>query len=55
MKSDSDVDLDQKTLDRLKFRILQLERENLRAREYGNREMVDKIRKLIEEEVRKCY
>ena len=47
--------LDEKKINRLKLEILQLERENLKTREYTFGEMVDKIRKLIEEEVKKCY
>lgn len=56
MKSDEMLGpLDEKKINRLKFDILHLERENLKTREYTNEEMVDKIRKLIEEEVKKCY
>ena len=47
--------LDEKKINRLKLEILKLERENLKTREYTFGEMVDKIRKLIEEEVKKCY
>lgn len=47
--------LDEKKLNRLKYSILALERDNLKTREKTNEEMIEKIRKLIEEEVNKCY
>lgn len=47
--------LEEKKINRLKFDILHLERENLRTREFTNDEMIEKVRKLIEEEVKKCY
>jgi hypothetical protein len=47
--------LNETKINRLKLSILQLERDNLNTREYTDDEMVDKIRKLIEEEVKKCY
>lgn len=47
--------LDEKKLNRLKLSILTLERDNLRTRDSTNEEMVEKIRKMIEEEVKKCY
>ena len=40
---------------RLMFKILKLDRDNLNTREYTNTEMVERIRKMIEEEVKKCY
>ena len=40
---------------RLMLKILKLERDNLNTREYTNTEMVERIRKMIEEEVKKCY
>lgn len=46
---------DERKIKRLKLDILRLERDNLKTREYSNDEMVEKIRKLIEEEVKKCY
>jgi hypothetical protein len=54
-KLDASQPLDEKKLNRLKLDILTLERDNLRTRELTNDEMVEKIRKLIEEEVMKCY
>ncbi|MGI6162739.1 MAG: hypothetical protein ACOYEQ_02275 [Bacillota bacterium] len=47
--------LDETKLNRLKIRILSLERDNLKTREFGYDDMVNRIRKLIEEEVKKCY
>ncbi|WP_165418303.1 hypothetical protein [Cohnella kolymensis] len=54
-KNLEDIDIDKKKLDRLKFYILKAERENLRTRQDTNEQMVEKVRKLIEEEVKKCY
>ncbi len=48
-------ELDLAKLKRLKLNIFLLERENLRTREFNNDQMVEKIRKLIIEEVDKCY
>ena len=36
-------------------KILKLEHENLRTKKYNKSEMSEKIKKMIEEEVRKCY
>lgn len=35
--------------------ILELEQENLKTKKYDKHKMIDKIRNIIEEEVRKCY
>lgn len=35
--------------------ILKLEQENLKTRKYNKDEMIEKIKDIIEEEVRKCY
>ncbi len=35
--------------------ILKLEQENLKTKKYRDSEMIDKIKSIIEEEVRKCY
>jgi hypothetical protein len=35
--------------------ILKLEQENLKTKKYNDYDMIDKIRTVIEEEVRKCY
>lgn len=49
------VKLDEKKLNRMKVRILSMERDNLKTREYTEGVMIDKIRKVIEEEVKKCF
>ena len=46
---------DESKINRLKLKILMLERDNLKTREYTNDQMVEKIRKMIEEEVKRCY
>lgn len=48
-------EIDETKLNRLKFKILKLERDNLKTRECNNPQMVEEIRKMIEEEVRKCF
>lgn len=57
MMSYDEIDgkLDQKKLNRIKFRIFTAERENIKTRAETEAEMVEKIRKIIEDEVRKCY
>lgn len=47
--------LDEKKLNRMKVRILSIERENLKTRIDTEGEMIDKVRKIIEEEVKKCF
>ncbi|NLX64370.1 MAG: hypothetical protein GX022_06330 [Clostridiaceae bacterium] len=47
--------LDEKRLSAMKINILELEIENLRTREKTNEAMVDAIRKMIMEEVKKNY
>lgn len=49
------IEIDKAKLNRLKFRILLAERENLKTRAETKSEMIEKIRKMIEEEVNKCY
>jgi hypothetical protein len=48
-------DLNRKKLDQMKVAILKVEQENLKTREKPNDEMVDVIRKIIMEEVKKSY
>lgn len=48
-------DLDEKKLNRMKVHILNIERENIKTRSENEGEMIEKIRKIIEDEVRKCY
>lgn len=47
--------LDEKKLNRIKLRILNEEKENQKTHTQTEGQMVDKLRKIIEEEVRKCY
>jgi hypothetical protein len=51
----NDINLDKKRLDRIKYNILFAERENLRTRSDNPEQMVEKLRRIIEEEVKKCY
>ena len=44
--------LDKTKFNRLMLKILKLERDYLNTREYTNTEMVERIRKMIEEEVK---
>ncbi|MBP7174627.1 MAG: hypothetical protein KBA53_00220 [Thermoclostridium sp.] len=53
--NETEMKLDEKKLSRIKFRIFNAERENIKTRAETEGEMIDKIRKIIEEEVRKCY
>jgi hypothetical protein len=48
-------DLNEKKLNQLKVAILKAEQDNLKTREKPNEEMVDVIRKIIVEEVKKAY
>ena len=52
---DEEINIDENKLQRLKVNLVMLERENLKTKELKYGEMVDKIRKAIEEEVNKCY
>ena len=47
--------IEKKRLDRIKFNILKAEKENLGNRTDMPDQMVDKLRKIIEEEVKKCF
>jgi len=47
--------LDEKKLNRIKLNILKEEKENQKTHTLSEGKMVDKIRKIIEEEVKKCY
>jgi hypothetical protein len=48
-------DLNEKKLNQMKVAILKAEQDNLKTRERPNEEMVDVIRKIIVEEVKKAY
>lgn len=47
--------LDEKRLNNMKVIILKLEQENLKTREKTNDEMVEGIRKVISDEIKKNY
>lgn len=51
----SKIELDEKKLNQMKLNILKVERENLRTREKSNEEMIDIIRRIIIDEIRKNY
>lgn len=36
-------------------KILDLEKENLKTKKYNDYDMIEKVKKIIEEEVKKCY
>jgi len=57
MKKDGTLtpEIDERRLDRIKVRILTAERDNLRTREESSEKMVEKLRKIVEEEVKKCF
>ncbi len=46
--------LDETTEKVITKRILDLERENIRTKRHTNTEMVEKIKRIIQEEVNKC-
>ena len=48
-------DLNEKKLNQMKVAILKAEQDNLKTRERPNEEMVDFLRKIIVEEVKKAY
>lgn len=50
-----EINLDEKKLNRMKVRILSIERDNLNTRIDTEGEMIDKVRKIIEEEAKKCF
>lgn len=47
--------IDERKLARMQVRILWLENENMRTHAKTDTQMVDAIKKIIEEEHRKCY
>lgn len=47
--------LDEKRLNSMKVNILRLEQENLKTREKTNDEMVEAIRKIISDDIKKNY
>lgn len=54
--NENNISIDLMKLRRLKNQIYHLERENVKKKSpLPDAEMVDRIRKMIEEEVKKCY
>ncbi len=51
----NEIKLDEKKLTRLKYEILKLENENIKERKYTRSAMIDTIRKIIIEEVDRCF
>ncbi|WP_176528280.1 hypothetical protein [Priestia megaterium] len=54
-KKPTEIEIDQKKLNQMKLNILRAEQNNLKTREKTNEEMIETIRKIIEDEVRKNY
>lgn len=55
MSSRQNIELDEKKLGQMKVEILRLEQKNLKTREKSNDAMVEVIRKIIINEVKKTY
>ena len=55
MPSDHEIFLDEKKLNQMKLNIIKAERENMRTKEKTGDEMIDLIRKIITDEVKKNY
>jgi hypothetical protein len=53
--NDLDIEVDENILKKIKFRIIGLERSNLKTNKYSNIEMADRIIKIIKEETNKNY
>lgn len=51
----TDSKLDDRKLKRMKYQIIELEKENSISKKRKKDEMVDEIRKIIENEVKRCY
>lgn len=49
------MDIDTVKVNSLTKKILAAEKENLKTKHYNRSQMAEKIKKMIEEEVRKCY
>jgi hypothetical protein len=55
MINESGFQIDEKRLNRMKLKILGAERENIKTRVESEQDMIEKVKKIIEEEVKKCY
>lgn len=54
MNTNNQIQIDKKKAERMLKRIIILEKNNLRTKQYNDAEMVKKIKKIIEEEV-ECF
>lgn len=54
-ENSGDIKIDEKKLNQMKLNILKVEHKNLKTREKSNDEMVELIRKIILDEVKKNY
>ena len=54
-KKPTEIEINEKKLNQMKLNILRAEKNNLKTREKTNEEMIETIRKVIEDEVRKNY
>lgn len=52
---EKNLEVDSKKLNRMKVRILDLERKNILTNSKTDSEMIEKIQKIIKEEAKKCY
>lgn len=50
-----EFELDQQRLNSMKIRIMELEKQNLKTRELKEAQMIDAIKEIIMEEVKKKY
>lgn len=51
----NDKKLDEKKLKRMKYQIIEIEKENSISKKRKKDEMTEEIRKIIEIEVKRCY
>lgn len=54
-ENSGDIKIDEKKLNQMKLNILKAEHKNLKTREKSNDEMVEVIRRIIADEVKKNY
>lgn len=54
-QGNNEVVIDKTKLQRMQFKIYQLERENMRSNEKTDSQMIEAIKKIIETEAKKCY
>lgn len=54
MKNANEIHIDEQKAERLLMKLIIMEKQNIRTKQYNNAEMVKKIKKIIEEEA-ECY